>query len=371
MLPILPGMTLLDRMVLGVERVRDRLLRASTALEAAGVPYAVVGGNAVAAWVATVDSSAVRNTPDVDILLRRTDLEAAAAALEIAGFVRRREAGLDIFLDGPDGKSRDAVHVMMAGEKVRPEYAAAAPDVAESEKLGGFRVVRLEALVRMKLTSFRNIDYTHLRDMLEIGLIDGSWKGRIGPELGGAVATVDRHPGTLMRAIVVRQFGDPKLLKVQEIPTPQPGDGEALVEVKAAGVNPSDVKNIQGVMHGTTLPRIPGRDFAGVVVRGPAQTIGHEVWGTGGDIGFTRDGSHAQYILLPSAALTPKPANLSMEAAGSAGLIFVTAWSALMTAADVSHTETVLVIGASGGVGSAAVQIARSRHHCHRRREVR
>jgi NADPH:quinone reductase len=164
-----------------------------------------------------------------------------------------------------------------------------------------------------------------------------------------------------MRAVIVRQFGDPKLLKVEEVPTPQPGNGEALVEVKAAGINPSDVKNIQGVMHGTTLPRIPGRDFAGVVVRGPAETIGREVWGTGGDIGFTRDGSHAQYIVLPLAALTPKPAKLSMDAAGSAGLIFVTAWSALIVAADVSQKDTVLVIGATGGVGSAAVQIAKSR----------
>ncbi len=164
-----------------------------------------------------------------------------------------------------------------------------------------------------------------------------------------------------MRALFVRQFGDPKLLKIEEVPTPQPGDGEALVEVKAAGINPSDVKNIQGVMHGTTLPRIPGRDFAGVVVRGPAEAIGQEVWGTGGDIGFTRDGSHAQYILLPLAALTPKPANLSMDAAGSAGVTFVTAWSAMILAAQVSQGDMVLVIGASGGVGSAAVQIAKSR----------
>src|SRR5580692_7975383 len=164
-----------------------------------------------------------------------------------------------------------------------------------------------------------------------------------------------------MRAVVVRQFGEPKLLKVEEVPTPTPGEGEALVEVRAAGINPSDLKNIQGTMHGTTLPRIPGRDFAGVVVRGPAKMIGQEVWGTGGDIGFTRDGSHAQYILLPLAALTPKPAKLSMDAAGSAGLIFVTAWSALIVAAEVSRNDTVLVIGASGGVGSAAVQIAKSR----------
>jgi len=164
-----------------------------------------------------------------------------------------------------------------------------------------------------------------------------------------------------MHAIVIRQFGDPRLLKVEEILTPQARDGEALVEIKAAGINPSDVKNIQGFMHGTTLPRIPGRDFAGVVVQGPGDVVGREVWGTGGDIGFTRDGSHAQNIVLPLAALSPKPVKLSMDAAGSAGLIFVTAWSAIVTAADASHNDTVLIIGAAGGVGSAAVQIAKSR----------
>jgi NADPH:quinone reductase-like Zn-dependent oxidoreductase len=164
-----------------------------------------------------------------------------------------------------------------------------------------------------------------------------------------------------MRAVVIYQFGDPKFLKVEDVPTPQPGDGEALVEVKAAAINPSDVKNVQGVMQGTTLPRIPGRDFAGTVVRGPAAIVGQEVWGTGGDTGFTRDGSHAQYILLPLAAFTPKPTNLSMDAAGSVSLTFVTAWSALISAADVSDDDTVLIVGATGGVGSAAVQIARAR----------
>ncbi len=164
-----------------------------------------------------------------------------------------------------------------------------------------------------------------------------------------------------MRAVVVRQFGDPKLLKVEEIPTPRPGDGEALVEVKAAGINPSDVKNVQGVMHATTLPRIPGRDFAGTVVSGPKDVVGWEVWGTGGDIGFTRDGSHAQYIVLPLAALTPKPKTLSMDAAGSAGVVFVTAWSTMIIAAGVSEGDWVLVIGATGGVGSAAVQVAKAR----------
>jgi len=183
-------------MVLAVERVRDRLLRASQALEAAGVPYAVAGGNAVAAWVATVDASAVRNTQDVDILLRRADLDKAAAALEKAGFLRRHVAGIDVFLDGPDAKVRDAVHVVFAGEKVRPEYAAAAPDVAEAQRPGGAAgavgpggvgsvwVVGLEPLVRMKLTSFRDKDRVHLRDMLEVGLIDASWTRRFGDELG-------------------------------------------------------------------------------------------------------------------------------------------------------------------------------------------
>lgn len=187
MLPMSSNMTLLDRMVLAVERVRDRLLRASRALEVAGVPYAVVGGNAVAAWVATVDASAVRNTQDVDILLQRADLEKAAAALAGAGFIRCHVAGMDVFLDGPDAKVRDAVHVVMAGEKVRPEYAIPAPEVAQVARPGGptgVLVLSLEALVRMKLTSFRDKDRVHVRDMLEIGLIDASWTTRLGPDLG-------------------------------------------------------------------------------------------------------------------------------------------------------------------------------------------
>ncbi len=108
-----------------------------------------------------------------------------------------------------------------------------------------------------------------------------------------------------MRAIVIHHFGDPKQLKVEEVPTPEPHGDAVLVVVKAAAINPSDVKNVSGAMHGTTLPRIPGRDFAGVVVaaeEGASDLIGREVWGTGGDLGFTRDGSHAQYILLPRTA---------------------------------------------------------------------
>ena len=181
-------------MVLGVERVRDRLKRASAALEAARISYAVAGGNAVAAWVATVDIAAVRNTQDVDILLRRSDLAAAAKALQNAGFVHRRVAGVEMFLDGPDAKARDAVHIVMAGEKVRPEYESPAPDVAQSEKPADFRVLSLEPLVRMKLTSFRRKDQVHLLDLLEIGLIDRSWTTRFEPALAARLQLLIETP---------------------------------------------------------------------------------------------------------------------------------------------------------------------------------
>ena len=176
---------LLERMVLAVERVRERLERATAALEAAGVPYAVTGGNAVAAWVASIDPAAVRNTQDVDILLRRVDLDAATRALEAAGFVRRHVSGIDLFLDGPNANARDAVHVVPAGEKIRPEYVSPSADVSEFARPDPrFRVIALESLVRMKLTSFGDKDRTHLRDMLGVGLIDGTWVARFPGELG-------------------------------------------------------------------------------------------------------------------------------------------------------------------------------------------
>ena len=162
-----------------MEKVRDRLRRATAALDKAGVPYAVAGGNAVAAWVSRVDEAAVRNTQDVDILLRRTDLADATAALAAAGFVYRHVKSLDIFLDGPDASARDAIHIVFASEKVRPENPVAAPDVSESEESPAFRLVSLEALVRMKLTAFRDKDRTHLRDLIEVGLVDADWPRRM------------------------------------------------------------------------------------------------------------------------------------------------------------------------------------------------
>lgn len=172
-----------ERMIRAVEKVRERLLRAATALDRMGVPYAVAGGNAVAAWVSRVDEAAVRNTQDVDIVIRRADLEAACAAMVQAGFVYRRVAGVDMFLDGEDAKARDAVHLVFAGEKVRLEYQLPAPDVAESEMTADFRVLTLDALVRMNLTSFRDKDRTHLRDLIDVGLLDGGWLERLPAEL--------------------------------------------------------------------------------------------------------------------------------------------------------------------------------------------
>jgi hypothetical protein len=185
---------ILDRMVRAVEKVRERLARATAALEKAQIPYAVIGGNAVASWVAQVDEAAVRNTQDVDILLRRADLEAAAAALTPAGFIHRHVKSIDMFLDGPGAKARDAVHVIFAGEKVRPDDIAAAPDTAESETKGTVRVVTLEALVRMKLTSYRLKDQVHLQDMVQVGLIDGTWCSRFPPELATRLADVIANP---------------------------------------------------------------------------------------------------------------------------------------------------------------------------------
>jgi hypothetical protein len=172
-----------ERTALAVEKVRDRLKRASAALGQAGVAYAVVGGNAVAEWVGRMDEAAVRNTRDVDIMIRRSDLEAAKVALEAAGFVYCQVLDVDMFLDGPNGRPKDAVHMIFAGEKVRAEYETPSPDIAESEPAAQFQVVALEALVRMKLNSYRDKDRTHLRDMIEVGLVNDSWPSRFPPQL--------------------------------------------------------------------------------------------------------------------------------------------------------------------------------------------
>jgi NADPH:quinone reductase len=161
-----------------------------------------------------------------------------------------------------------------------------------------------------------------------------------------------------MKAVRFTRHGKPDVLAVEDVPTPPPNLQQALVRVEAASINPSDVKNVQGLMAQTTLPRTPGRDFAGVVEAGPSSWIGAEVWGSGGDTGFTRDGSHAEYIVVPVASLRRKPKILSFDQAASVGVNFITACTGLVAAAELRAGETVLIIAASGGVGNAAVQIA-------------
>jgi len=189
------GEDTLQRMVNAVEKVRDRLKRSTKALEEAKVPYAVVGGNAVAAWVSEVDESAARNTPDVDILLRREDLEKATVALEKVGFFHKTGAGITMFVDGPGAKARDAVHVIFANEKVRPEYEFPAPDVASSViKSNNMRVLALEDLVRMKLTSHRLKDRVHIQDLAFVELIDSKMVGRMNGELGARLQSILNNP---------------------------------------------------------------------------------------------------------------------------------------------------------------------------------
>jgi NADPH2:quinone reductase len=129
----------------------------------------------------------------------------------------------------------------------------------------------------------------------------------------------------IMRAIRLHEFGNVTGLKVDNVDTPIVGDGELLIRVIAASVNPSDVKNVQGFMHQTKLPRTPGRDFAGTVIGGPPEMIGKEVWGSGGDLGFTRDGTHAEFLVIPIGAAILRPAALSAQAASACGVTFLTA----------------------------------------------
>ena len=167
-----------------VEVVRERMQRVTSALNAAEVPYAIIGGNAVQHWVAQVDESVVRNTRDVDIILNRDELPQAIEALERVGFIYRKSAAVTMFLDGPQAKARDAVHVVFAGEKVREDYPAAVPHIHDYALIGEARTLPFEQLVRMKLTSFRRKDQVHILDMISIGLLDEAWATKLGGELG-------------------------------------------------------------------------------------------------------------------------------------------------------------------------------------------
>ena len=180
------GETSWTRMSEGIEKVKARLRRATALLEAAGLPYAVIGGNAVAAWVSRVDDSVVRNTRDVDLLVRRSDMDAIITAMSAGGFIHRSasilggKGRIEMFLDGPEAKARDGVHLIFSGEKVNPESLEPSPDVAEIDNTHeDFRLIDLDALITMKLTSYRDKDRVHLRDMMEIGMLDESWLPRV------------------------------------------------------------------------------------------------------------------------------------------------------------------------------------------------
>jgi NADPH:quinone reductase len=161
-----------------------------------------------------------------------------------------------------------------------------------------------------------------------------------------------------MRALKFHQTGSLDNLRVEEVPLPTAVAGDVLIQVKAAAINPSDVKNVQGKMHETTVPRIPGRDFAGTVVKGPDELLGQSVFGSGGNLGFGRDGSHAEYLAVSATAVSPLPRNLSFKQAAGIGVAYLTAWAALVNAAQIQAGETVLILGTTGAVGSAAARIA-------------
>jgi len=163
-----------------------------------------------------------------------------------------------------------------------------------------------------------------------------------------------------MRAVRFHQFGDFKNLKIEEVPRPIPREREILVKVAAAAINPSDAKNVLGTFHETTLPRIPGRDYAGIVIEGPAHLINKEVWGSGGNRGWSEDGTHAEYVVIPEDSVILKPSNLTLEESAAVGVGFLTAWSAIQES-GLQSGESIVVVGARGSVGSAATQICRSK----------
>ncbi|NOY28934.1 MAG: nucleotidyltransferase family protein [Planctomycetes bacterium] len=169
------GDALWARMERAVERVNERLRKTVRILEEAKIPYAVVGGHAVRAWVAQVDEGAVRTTRDVNILIRPDDLPLVIEAMTNAGLYYRQTAGLDMFVEQPEASARDAIHMVLSGQMVRSDDHDPNPDVEPNVIADDFRTVNLETLVRMKLNSFRRKDQVHILDMISIGLINETW----------------------------------------------------------------------------------------------------------------------------------------------------------------------------------------------------
>lgn len=164
-----------------------------------------------------------------------------------------------------------------------------------------------------------------------------------------------------MKAIIAREksaSADDLQVGVEDVETPSPSTDECLIEVHASGVNPSDAKALLGKMPNLVWPRVPGRDYAGIVVEGPSDLVGTEVWGTGGELGMQRNGNHAEFALVDAAGVRAKPNNLSMEEAGSLGVSWTCAYMGMVEGAAVEAGQTVAVLGSNGAVGQAAVQLA-------------
>ncbi len=179
--------------VMAVDRVERRLRRVTSALDAAAVPYALVGGNAVASWVGRIDPGATRATKDVDLLVDRASVGRVSEVMASLGFTREDLRGLVLFIDPDEPSRRAGVHLVWAGERVRPSYTTPAPLVTESERdPEGFRVLSLPALVRMKLTSFRDIDRVHVGDMLSVGLIGPGVRAALPAELLARLEEIER-----------------------------------------------------------------------------------------------------------------------------------------------------------------------------------
>ena len=171
------GEELWARMERAVEKVNARLRKTVRILEDSKVPYAVVGGHAVRAWVAQVDEAALRTTQDVDILVRPNDFPAMKDAMIAAGFHHRNVSGLDMFVEHPDASTRDAVHVVLVGRVERPGDEPN-PDIEPMVRADDFQTIALQTLVQMKLNANRRKDQVHLLDLVSLGLIDPSWTHR-------------------------------------------------------------------------------------------------------------------------------------------------------------------------------------------------
>lgn len=193
--PVRVPMEWIMRAERAVEKVREKLVKTCRALEGAGVPYAVIGGNAVAVWVGSRDEGAIRNTKDVDILLNRADLDRAAQAMSAAGFDMTEIDGITMFLDRDDPMPSRGVHVVFAGEKIKPHDRFPAPAVVKGiRSRDGVDAIELRELLILKLIAFRRIDQVHLADMIKVGLINDAVADKIPDELRPRLEEIRANP---------------------------------------------------------------------------------------------------------------------------------------------------------------------------------